>query len=101
MNNGTAIALMIIGALLILTPLVLGFEMREHLMMAHSMAVSYGHAGGQGFGRGFARGANGAPAARGGRLYGLVCMVIGLACLIMGILRSRPQAYSPGAPAIR
>jgi hypothetical protein len=108
MNSGTAIALMVIGAILILTPLVLGIEMREHMIIVHQLTVSsgqgFGHAGGPGFGQSLGqrlgRGAGMPQRARGGRLYALICLVAGIACLVIGILRSRQQPYPPSAPAI-
>lgn len=88
MNSGTAIALMVIGAVLILTPLVLGFEMREHAMAAYAGLVASGHT------------IPTSHPARGGRLYALVCLIAGLACLVIGIVRSRELRYPPTGAAI-
>lgn len=88
MSSATSIALMVIGAILVLTPLVLGFELREHMMMAHSLALAANHATGA------------ARPSRGGRLYALICLVTGLGCLITGIVRSRNTPNSPATPII-
>ena len=81
MNSATSITLIVVGALLILVPLILGIEMREHAMNAYTAIVASGHAI-----------EPHQAVRRGGRLYILICLAAGLACLITGILRSRPHA---------
>jgi hypothetical protein len=91
MNSATSITLIVVGALLILIPLFLGVEAREHAMNAYSAIVASGHAiePHQAVRRG------------GGRLYVLICLIAGLACLITGILRSRqPHDSHPPAPMV-